>query len=418
MAERLNVFLKRTFVGVLSVENHHLYFNYDENFCKSADAQALSVSLPLPPETYSSEEVETFFSGLLPDEDIRRKLSRHFHVSETNTFGLLKEIGAECAGAISVLPDGCLPGDDIAPVYTVLSEDEAYNLLMNLKRNPLGIDANGHFRISGSGAQDKLIARVENGKVLIPRNNTPSTHIIKPDIDGIENSAFNEFFCMRLAKEMGLPVSEVELLKLKDKTFFVTERYDRLYSADKKIIRLHQEDFCQALHCNPKIKYENEGGPTITQCFYCVKQNSSQPAKDQFIFIDALLFNFLIGNSDAHGKNFSLLYKNKQTMFAPLYDLMSTIACFRKAEWRKIKMAMKIDGEYLFSHIFMDKFGDLAESLGLKRDIFKKEFEKNFSDIVEKAVSLAEKFNQNSQTASPIYQNIVDVIKKNYSQLL
>ena len=133
MAERLNVFLKRMFVGVLSVENHHLYFNYDENFCKSADAQALSVSLPLPPETYSSEEVETFFSGLLPDEDIRRKLSRHFHVSETNTFGLLKEIGAECAGAISVLPDGCLPGDDIAPVYTVLSEDEAYNLLMNLK---------------------------------------------------------------------------------------------------------------------------------------------------------------------------------------------------------------------------------------------------------------------------------------------
>lgn len=418
MAEKLNVFLKRTFVGVLSVENHRLSFSYDENFSKSADAQALSVSLPLPPAAYSSEEVEAFFSGLLPDEDIRKKLSRYFHVSETNTFGLLKEIGAECAGAISVLLDGCLPGDDIAPEYTPLSEDEAYDLLVNLKRNPLGIDANGYFRISGSGAQDKLIARVENGKVLIPRNNTPSTHIIKPDINGIENSAFNEFFCMRLAKEMGLPVSEVNMLKLKDKTFFVTERYDRLYSADNKIIRLHQEDFCQALHYDPKIKYENEGGPAISQCFYCIKRNSSQPAKDQFIFIDALLFNFLIGNGDAHGKNFSLLYKNNQILFAPLYDLMSTIACFRKGDRRKIKMAMKIDGEYLFSYIFMDKFGDLAESLGLKRDIFKKEFEKKFSDIVGKAALLAEKLNQNPETASPIYQEIVDVIKKNHSQLL
>ena len=412
--EFLNVFVRNQFVGRLGWDGYKLSFTYDKEYLNNESALPVSVSLPLSHKC-DENAVQSFFDGLLPDENLRKRLANYIHISEENTFGLLKEMGAECAGAISVLPAGETPNAPHKPVFEELSEDRAYELLSNLRRIPLGVDFSGNFRVSGSGAQDKVMAHIDGNKVSLPIKGTPSTHIIKPQIEDFPNSQFNEFFCMKLAQKMGLNAAEVSLLKIKDKTFFATKRYDRIKDVKGNIIRLHQEDFCQALGFSPKIKYENEGGPSIQDCFNCVKKYSDRTGHDSLAFLEAILFNFFVGNGDAHGKNFSLLYENDKIILAPLYDIMSSIAMRDFA--RKEKMAMRIDKEYLFEHIFIKKFENLAKSMDLKADIFKDIISKRFLNITQKSRELAEELNKNPQTASPIYEKIIKVIQNNFEQL-
>ncbi len=413
--EQLDVYKNNLFVGKLLWERNNLFFRYEEEYLKNENAWAISISLPLSGD-FDTRACETFFSGLLPEEQNRENLAKYLHISPDNTFAMLKEIGAECAGDISILPVGTKPSQYSGSSYITLTEEDAYNLLISLKKIPLGIDAYGHFRISGSGAQNKLIACVKDSKVMIPIKGTPSSHIIKPEIERFENSQFNEFFCMKLAKILGLNVAEVSLLTLKDKTFFVTERYDRIINPLGYITRLHQEDFCQALKFEPKIKYENEKGPSIIDCFTCIKENSGLAGRDIMRFINALLFNFIIGNGDAHGKNFSFLYVDGVPTFAPLYDLISTMAMFPVS--RKERMSMRIDKEYYFSCIFMRKFEKLATELGMKQDIFSDVLNKTFANIQEQAQSLADSLNSEPKTSSPVYKKIVEVIRNNYRQLI
>ncbi len=413
--EFLNVFVRDVLVGKLFEVSDKLSFTYDENYSHSAEALPISLSLPLN-GSFESDAVEAFFSGLLPDENLKKKLASYFKISENNTFALLKEIGAECAGAISVLPVDKIPYEPNEPEYNELSEEQSYTLLSELQKIPLGVDFDGYFRVSGSGAQDKLMAMVKGGKVALPLNGTPSTHIIKPEIQNYPNSQFDEYFCMALAGRMGLNVPKVSLLHLRDKTFFVTERYDRVIAENGYIIRLHQEAFCQAMHINPKIKYENEGGPSIKACYNCLKNKSSLAGRDCVRFLETLMFNFLIGNGDAHGKNFSLLYDKEKITFAPLYDLMSSMA-LREFN-RKEKMAMKIDGEYLFEHIFMRKFAKLALELELKEDIFARILQNRFNNMLEVSADLRDELQKDKLTASPVYDKICEVIEKNYQQLV
>ena len=413
--EFLNVFVRDVLVGKLFEVSDKLSFSYDEKYSHSVGALPISLSLPLS-GIFESDAVEAFFSGLLPDENLKKKLARYFKISENNTFALLKEVGAECAGAISVLPADKIPYEPNVPEYNELSEEQSYTLLSELQKIPLGVDFDGYFRVSGSGAQDKLMAMVKDGKVSLPINGTPSIHIIKPEIQSYPNSQFDEYFCMTLAGRLGLNVPKVSLLHLRDKTFFVTERYDRVTAKNGYIIRLHQEDFCQAMHINPKIKYENEGGPSIKSCYNCLKNNSFLAGRDCVRFLETLMFNFLIGNGDAHGKNFSLLYDKEKITFAPLYDLMSSMA-LREFN-RKEKMAMKIDGEYLFEHIFMRKFTKLALELGLKEDIFSQILQNRFNNMLEVSANLRDELQKDKLTASLVYDKICEVIEKNYQQLV
>lgn len=412
--EFLNVYLKNNFIGKLGWNKKELNFIYDEHYLKRNDATAVSISLPLSRD-FNNETTTAFFSGLLPDEGLRSRLAKYLHISDDNTFALLKEIGAECAGAISILPENKTPQAPHLPSYIKLDEEQAYDLLGSLKKIPLGIDAEENFRISGSGAQDKLIACVKESSVFIPQDGTASTHIIKPQIEGIQFSEFNEFFCMQLAKKMGLDVADSFLLTIKDKAFYVTQRYDRTIDENGYIVRLHQEDFCQALKIEPKIKYENEGGPDVLKCFECIRENSALAGRDVLRFIEALVFNFLIGNGDAHGKNFSFLYDNGRAILAPLYDLMSTMALHDFN--RKDKMAMRIDGEYLFTYINKKKFEQQAEIMRMKKDVFNDVFYKKFSNIIQIAQELADKLNKNPETTSPVYDKIVKIIITNYQKL-
>lgn len=412
--ETLNVFVRNTLVGKL-FDDGKLTFTYDADYLASAAPLPISISLPLD-GNFDSVAVAAFFDGLLPDELLRKKLARYFQVSERNTFTLLKEIGAECAGAISILPESNAPSMPHKPEYKFLSKEESYALLNDLRKIPLGVDFDGYFRISGSGAQDKLMAAVKDEKIALPINGTPSTQIIKPEIQNYPNSQFDEYFCMSLAEKLGLNVPKVSLLTIEDKTFFVAERYDRMLNKKGEIIRLHQEDFCQALKINPKIKYENEGGPTLLDCYQCIKNNSSLAGRDGLSFLETIMFNFLIGNGDAHGKNFSLLHDGEKITFAPLYDLMSSMAL--KNFNRKEKLAMKIGGEYLFTHIFMRHFNALASLLGLKKDMFEEIYEKKFQNITGIAIDLRDNLMKDKKTASVVYDDILKVIESNSKQLL
>lgn len=360
--EALNVYLSGRFAGVLSRDDAgRLSFRYDSEYLASG-YEAISVTLPLSAEPYQERDIMAFFSNLLPDEGVRRTIAEILRLPFEDTFGILKEIGGDCAGAIAFWEAGKERADVIRE-YKALTEEESLKILTELDRRPLGID--DEFRgISGAGAQDKLIACLD-GKVLkLPLKGTPSTHIIKPDIERFENSVFNEYFVMRLAKACGLNVAKCDILTLKDRHFYVTERFDREV-VNGRVTRLHQEDFCQLLKCRPEIKYQDQGGPSLVECVKLIRETLRLPAVDVLEFVDRVIFNFLVGNGDAHGKNFSVLYRNGQPRLSPAYDIISTTVYPVISK----KMAMKFDGEYNFRWITKGKIVRTFERGGIGEKI-------------------------------------------------
>ena len=352
-----------------------------------------------------------FFSGLLPDEYIRRKIAKYLSISDTNIFGLLEAIGGECAGAVSLYPIGTDINNVDCNEYKVLTSDEASELLQLLDKRPLLIGTED-VRISGAGAQNKLIIALKDGNIAIPLKNSPSTHIIKPVIQELEHTVHNEYFCMQLAGLVGLPVPKTEIYWLDNKPYYLIKRYDRVL-IDNKIIRLHQEDFCQALNILPEHKYEKEGGVSLQQSFSLLDERIKaglMPGKTKIILLRAVIFNYLIGNGDAHGKNFSLLYKGKSEYLAPFYDLLCTVVYFNSY---KSKMAMKLGGKYNFKDIGKRHFELLADEIGFRRDYVIKHLYKMLLQVEEEANKLYHKLMQNEKTVSPIYQDIIKVIKEN-----
>ena len=203
-------------------------------------------------------------ANLLPDDRIRATVAMILNVSEENTFGMLKRIGADCAGAVSFYPAGQTPQSPSVTVYRHLSDNEAYRILDELGQRPLDVGDEG-VRISGAGSQEKLVACIRNGKISLPLYGTPSTHIIKPAIPNFPDSVFNEFFCMKLASKCGIPVAECDILTLNDEPFYTVTRFDR-ETINGITMRLHQEDFCQLLNVPPKLKYQEDGGPGVEEC--------------------------------------------------------------------------------------------------------------------------------------------------------
>lgn len=278
-----------------------------------------------------------FFGGTLPEEDNRKIIARILGISDKNDFAMLEQIGGECAGAISFLPeDEEIQGDDDR--YRDLADAELAKILRELPRRPLMAGEDG-IRLSLAGAQDKIAVRIDDGKISIPRGSAPSSHVLKPAIDTYEGVVFNEAFCMALARAGGLNAAPVDIGKVEDIDYLLVERYDRIRDGQANIQRLHQEDFCQALGIPSEIKYQSEGGPSLATCFDLIRDASSAPALDLIAMLDAVIFNLLIGNHDAHAKNFSLLYMpDRSIRLAPLYDLVSTVYY----EELSTKMAMKI----------------------------------------------------------------------------
>ncbi|MCF6775706.1 type II toxin-antitoxin system HipA family toxin [Thiotrichales bacterium 19X7-9] len=417
MTEQLTVFFNEKEIGILTLASGKLSFKYLEDYVKSQDNHPLSLSLPLQNEAFSHEVTSAYFSGLLPDEPLRSRLAKYLHISSKNTFALLKAIGGECAGAISFYPFGKNINQNAQYEYRVLNDIEANNLLQTLHRHPLLAGDEG-IRLSQAGAQDKLmIAFVEN-QVAIPIENTPSTHIIKPAIKDLKDTVFNELFCMRLAAACGLDTAKADILWIEKTPYYLVERYDRV-SSDNHIIRLHQEDFCQALHIPPEIKYENEGGPSLITCFELLDnqiKSGKLLAKEKIEFFKTIIFNFLIGNGDAHGKNFSLLYQHNSEKLTPRYDLLSTVVYDNP---KKAKMAMKIASKYKFQDVQLRHFLKLAESVGFRdKFVLTSVIQPIAKNILDQSISLAEQFNNDEKYKSEIYQDIILIIEKHQKRLM
>jgi serine/threonine-protein kinase HipA len=243
-----------------------------------------------------------------------------------------------------------------------LSDAEVVAILDELPRRPMLAGKDG-FRLSLAGAQDKLPVVFDGARIGLPLNGTPSTHILKSAIHAVEDSVINEGFCMALAAAMELKPAKSKVHLVLDRSFLLVERYDRLTGAQGHRQRLHQEDFCQALGVVPEMKYQNEGGPDLGQCFELVRRATRPSAPQILRLLDYVIFNALIGNHDAHAKNFSLLYSGKTPVLAPFYDTLSTVVYPTLTP----KMAMKIGSQYKFSEVQARHWDQFSEGVGLTK---------------------------------------------------
>jgi serine/threonine-protein kinase HipA len=306
-------------------------FKYDASWLDWESAMPVSHSLPLREERYLGAPVIAVFENLLPDnESLRRRVAERCGADGTDPYSLLAAIGRDCVGALQFIPDGgkITASGDIEGHR--ISDAEIGALLKDLGRNPLGITDEDAFRISLAGVQEKTALLRWKGRWHRPKGTTPTTHILKPQIGLLENgidlskSVENEHLCLELMRAFGLPVAKSEIVDFDGKRTLVVERFDRLWTKDRRLLRVPQEDCCQALSVPPSLKYESQGGPGIAAISELLK-GSDTPRDDQIRFFKAQVIFWLIGATDGHAKNFSIrLSPGGRFVLAPLYDVLST----------------------------------------------------------------------------------------------
>ncbi|MEA5446845.1 type II toxin-antitoxin system HipA family toxin [Gammaproteobacteria bacterium AB-CW1] len=375
MSRRLQVYLHERLIGHLDQsDDGGLSFRYAEAYLAAPEHGALSLSLPLGEQPYDDRHTRPYFGNLLPEGPLRNRLARHLGLSEDNDFALLQAVGGECAGAVSLLPEDAPPPG--AGDYRELQEDELAGIIRDLPRRPL-LAGDAGIRLSLAGAQDKLpLYRDQAGTFHLPLGPKPSNVILKPAAGDFEGIAENEYFCMKLAAALGLSVPDAALLQLNDTRVYLVERFDRRLDSTGEIRRLHQEDFCQALGKPANMKYEAEGGPSLGDCFALLTRHAVTPAPDRLELLRRVLFNWLIGNMDAHAKNFALLLEKQGPALAPAYDLISTDAI----DGLSRRMAMRIGDEQRPDWLRRDHFETMSKGAGINPRLSFRTLE----DMVEK----------------------------------
>ena len=377
MADLLDVYLNQDLAGLLEESQGKLLFTYRKAWLESERFIPLSVTMGPQRESFPDGITRPFFENLLPEGQIRGAIARLKQVSERNTFGLLGEIGGDCAGAISLWRHGDKPRK--AQGYAKLSNARLAQVLAGMAQRPL-IAIDNKLRLSLAGAQHKLPVHYDGRQLSLPRGSAPSSHILKPGARAFEHMPANEYFCMRLAGALGLPVPASMILR-KPESLYLIERYDRARARDGTLTRIHQIDFCQALNLPSQKKYEHEGGPSLALCFEVIEKFSSQPARDRLNLISWAIFNYLVGNADAHAKNLSLLITREGVALAPFYDLVSTAAYRELTE----KLALKIGSENRPEWIQKRHWDGLAEISDTNPRIVWHQIEKLASTIEDEA---------------------------------
>jgi serine/threonine-protein kinase HipA len=377
--------------------------------------QAISTSMPLRDEPYDPIASEAYFGGLLPESDaIKKIIGKRYGISAHNHFALLKAIGYDCAGAISCheIDEAITEQSSFPLMGNIMTKDDLYEHIIALPQKPLFMDDVNGLRLSLAGAQDKAAVCLIDNQVAIAKNGCPTTHILKPSSRAFSGMAENEYFCLRLAKKIGLAVPDIQLRKINDITFLLIERYDRRIQ-NMQVERIHQEDFCQALGMLSSKKYQNEGGPSFKDCFDLLK-NTAQPAIDRNNLASALVFNYLLGNMDAHGKNFSLLHHSTSNIrLTPFYDMI----CTRAYPDLTSKMAMKIGSKYDPALLFPRHWEQFCDDIQY-RYIAMKELIKHHSELMlkistdEKEILISEGYDV------PIINEIIKVMETNIRQTL
>jgi serine/threonine-protein kinase HipA len=344
---------------------------YDQHWREAPDAYPLSLSMPLTAAEHGPDAVEAFLWGLLPDNEmVLQRWGRKFQVSPRNVFALISHVGEDCAGAVQfVFPERLeavqrgnqgevewLNERDIAERLRTLREDHA---AWRLPRDT------GQFSLAG--AQPKTALLFDNGRWGIPSGHTPTTHILKPPTGGFDGHAENEHICLALARAVGLPAAASKVMRFENEIAIAVERYDRQRQGNE-ILRVHQEDVCQALAIMPTKKYQNEGGPSVSQLVELLRTHSSAREEDVSSFVGAICFNWLIAGTDAHAKNYSLLIAGgSRVRFAPLYDVASILP-YDEIDLHKAKLAMKIGDEYQLLQIGLRQWQKFAREVRLNAD--------------------------------------------------
>lgn len=376
----LRVYLNSRRVGTLSREaSGAIGFTYEVDWLGWEHALPVSLSLPLRETPYRGERVSAVFENLLPDSDnLRRLVAEKVGARGTDAYSMLAKIGRDCVGALQFIA-----GDDEAPGTTDKIEGETVDpvaiekILNGLSQAPLGLASDDAFRISVAGAQEKTALLWYDGQWIKPHGTTPTTHLFKTQIGklpcGIDlsNSVENEYYCLKLTEAFGLPVNSATIETFGETKALVIERFDRRWTRDGRLLRLPQEDFCQALSVPPTLKYQNEGGPGMTDALDLLK-GSDTPTKDQDIFLKAQLIFWLIGATDAHAKNFSVfLSPGGSYRMTPLYDIVTAQGAVdaRQIEQKHMKMAMSVGNSrhYRFDQIHGRHFVQTAMRAGLSR---------------------------------------------------
>jgi serine/threonine-protein kinase HipA len=350
MSDSLAVLLEGSVAGTLTrLPGGRLHFDYDDVFRVRSDATPLSLSMPKQVRSHGDRTVTPWLWGLLPDNDaVLARWARQFHASASSPFSLLATaVGEDCAGAVQfVAPDDAErllqhKGDVIW-----LSEDEVGERLRELKADStawLGTSFTGQFSLAGAQAKTALL--FQDGRWGIPSGATPTSHILKPAVAGLDDHDLNEHLCLDAARRAGLIVAPTQVRRFGEESAIVVDRYDRV-QVGERLVRVHQEDLCQALGLPPSQKYQNEGGPTPIRIVELLRTAMPARAADDAVwrFVDALAWNWLIAGTDAHSKNYSLLLAGNDVRLAPLYDIASALP-YGMHE-KKLRLAMKLGGHY------------------------------------------------------------------------
>lgn len=372
MSSKLIAIADGEVMGEITYGGGRMVFRYDPAWQDSESAFPLSLAMPLVVGEHGHAATEAFLWGLLPDnETVLQRWGQRFRVSARNPFRLLEHVGEDCAGAVQfVKPErvDLLLRSSRKPSVSWISDKDLGErmelLVQDAAATRLGGDS-GQFSLAGAQPKLALYKEEDSGRWGIPEGRTPTTHILKPSTGSFDGQTENEHFCLQLARQLGFVAANSWVIVSGKIPVIVIERYDRLRKG-VRVHRIHQEDMCQALGVLPHRKYQNQGGPSPKQITELLYTQSSNPADDVRRFADSLILNWLIGGTDGHAKNFSLLLGVKQQVrLAPLYDVASSLPYPQQIQPGKATLALKIGGEYRLQRIDRRNWESCASELRL-----------------------------------------------------
>lgn len=357
-------------VGVLREEGGYWSFQYDPRWLSQREHYAISPKLPLQPEKIADNgtqrPVQWFCDNLLPEETTRELLAKDAAVGVDDAWGLLAYFGAESAGAITLQPPrGVAPASGLKP----LPDDELQRRIDELPRRSLSADS--PKRMSLAGAQAKLAVVLRDSQLHEPIGGECSTYILKPDskVEGYPHTAINEYFCMTLARQVGLPVPEIQFRQAPSPIYLV-ERFDRNLRADA-VERIHTLDALQLLSLDRRLKYSQASVETLNECIKLCRT----PAQARINLFRWTVFNVLIGNHDAHMKNISFLVGPRGITLAPFYDLVSTVIYTtreydpRPPHWPNVELTIPLGKARFFADLTRHDLVAFGLQLGLKEGV-------------------------------------------------
>lgn len=364
MPKSLAVWLYGARIGTVTQDDFgRQSFEYDQGYAADASRPPLSLSMPVSRLRMTGKAISPFMWGLLPDsEEVRDRWGKEFRVSARNPFALLMHMGRDCAGGAIFVPEDATDRDDL-----VIEVDDAHigKRLRDLRSDTSEWAVSGE-KWSLAGAQSKFTLTLDpEGVWSEVSGDRPSTHIFKPGITDYKYQALVEHVSMSAARGVGLRAAKTEYREFAGEPALVVTRFDRRHGRDGALIRVHQEDMCQALSVYPRHKYEANGGPSSEAIARVLRDNSNDGDRDVWEFAQALVFNYLIGAPDAHGKNYSVILAPGQVRLAPLYDVASALPYDATGDSEIDEAAMSIGGRRRFGTVHGGHWDRLANRIGL-----------------------------------------------------